>query len=64
MWSVGQLIRGNPDECDFTKRFSALPDEVALDLDERYRGWKFGLTSSSAIIPAECFELVDGLIVY
>jgi hypothetical protein len=65
MWSVGQLIQGNPNECDFTKRFSSLPDAVALDLDDRrYRGWQMGMTANIAIVPAECFELVDGLIVY
>ena len=64
MWSVGQLINENPDGCDFTKRFSSLPDAVALDLDKRYRGWKLGLTGPIAIVPTECFELVDGLIVY
>ena len=64
MWSIGQMIDGNPDECDFTKKFSSLPGAVALDLDDRYRGWQMGLTASIAIVPAECFELVDGLIVY
>ena len=64
MWSVGQLIHGNPDECDFTRKFSSLPGAVALDLDDRYRGWQMGLTASIAFVPAECFELVDGLIVY
>jgi len=64
MWSVGQMIDGNPDECDFTRKFSSLPGAVALDLDDRYRGWQMGLTATIAIVPAECFELVDGLIVY
>jgi hypothetical protein len=64
MWSVGQLIHGNPSECDFTRKFLSLPDAVALDLDGRYKGWKLGMTSTLAIVPAECFELVDGLIVY
>ena len=64
MYSVGEMIHGNPDECDFTKRFSSLPGAVALDLDDRYRGWKLGMTSTIAIVPTECFELVDGLIVY
>ena len=40
------------------------PGAVALDLDNRYRGWQMGLTSTIAIVLAECFELVDGLIVY
>jgi hypothetical protein len=64
MWSVGQMIHGNPDECDFTKQFSSLPYAVALDLDNRYQGWKMGMTAPIAIVPAECFDLVDGLIVY
>ena len=64
MGSVGQLIDGNPDECDFTRRFSSVPGAVALDLDDRYRGWKIGLTALIATLPAECFELVDGLVVY
>ena len=64
IWSVGQMIDGNPNECDFTREFSSLPGAVALDLDDRYRGWQMGMTASIAIVPAECFELVDGLIVY
>jgi hypothetical protein len=64
MWSVGQLIVEDPNECDFTRKFSSMPDAVALELDDRYRGWKLGLTASIAISPVECFELVDGLIVY
>ena len=58
------MIDGNPDECDFTRKFSSLPGAVALDLDDGYRGWQMGLTAAIAIVPAECFELVDGLIVY
>ena len=57
MWVVGQLIHGNPGECDFTSKFGKLPDAVALDLNDRYRGWKLGIMASIAIVPAECFEL-------
>jgi hypothetical protein len=64
MWSVGQMIDGNPNRCDFTREFSSLPGAVALDLDDRYRGWQMGMTANIAIVPAECFELVDGLIAY
>jgi hypothetical protein len=41
MWSVGQMIDGNPNECDFTREFSSLPGAVALDLDDRYRGGRW-----------------------
>jgi len=64
MWSVGQVIDGDPGNCDFTQVFSPLPDAVALDLDNICQGWKLGFTARLAIVPAECFELVDGLIVY
>ena len=64
MWSVGQLINQNPDGCDFTRRFGSLPDAVALDLDGRHQGWKHTLTGPIAIVPAESYELVDGVIVY
>jgi len=64
MWSVGQMIDGNPNECDFTRKCGFLPGAVALGLDDRYRGWQMGLAATIAIVPTECFELVDGLIVY
>jgi len=64
MWSVGQLINDNPEECDFFRSYSSLPGSVALDVDERHRGWKLQYQYNIAILPAECFELVDGVIVY
>ena len=64
MWSVGQLINENPEECDFFRRYSSLPGSVALDVDERHRGWKLQYQYNIAILPTECFELVDGVIVY
>lgn len=63
IWSIGQMIDGILNECDFTREFSALPGAVALDLDDRYRGWQMGLTSSIAIATAECIDFVNGLIV-
>lgn len=64
MWSVGQVIGKTPEQCDFTKRFGPLPEAVALDLNDRHQGWKLGLTATIAIVLAECFELLDGFIVY
>jgi hypothetical protein len=64
MWSVGQLIHQNPGECDFSQKFSSQSGAVAWDLDDRYRGWKLGIIAQIAIIPADCFELLDGIIVY
>ena len=64
MWSVGQVIDKDPGNCDFTQVFGYLPGAVALDVDDKVKNWKMGLTSSIAILPAESFELVDGLIVY
>ena len=64
MWSVGQMIDGNPNECGFTQKFGSLSGAVALDLDGRYPGWQMGLAATIAIVPTECFDLVDGLNVY
>ena len=58
------MINGDQGKCDFTQVFGQPPGAVALDLDNKVAGWKTGLASSIAIMPAECFELVDGLIVY
>ena len=64
MWSVNQVIDGDQGKCDFTQALGQLPGAVALDLGNKAVGWKMGLTSSIAIMPAKCFELVDRLIVY
>jgi hypothetical protein len=64
MWSVGQLIDEHPKECDFFRRYSSLPSAVALDVDERHRGWKLQYQYDIAILPTECFDLVDGVVVY
>ena len=58
------MIDGDQGKCDFTQVLGQLPGAVALELDNKVVGWKMGLTSSIAIMPAECFELVDGLTVY
>jgi len=64
LFSVGQAIGESGQYCDFTKIFGPLPGAVAFDLGYQYKGWKFGITSDMAIEPAECFEIMDGLIVY
>ena len=32
-----------------------------LDQDDRYHGWKMGMTTNIAIVPAEYFELMSRL---
>ena len=64
MWSVAQVINQDPAQCDFSRRYNPLPGAVALDLNNQYRGWRLGFTDIIAIVPAQCFELVDGVIVY
>lgn len=49
---------------DFRERFSGLEGAVALDLDERFAGWKFGNTESMAVKDAGIKELLDGIIVF
>ena len=41
-----------------------MKEAAALDLDERYAGWKASIAQSHAIEPAEVWELLDGVVVY
>jgi uncharacterized iron-regulated protein len=63
-FSIGQVIGESIYEDDFAERFGPIEGTVALDLDERYAGWKLGIVESLAIKPAEVWELLDGVIVY
>jgi hypothetical protein len=64
MFSIGQVIGKSVYEDDFRKRFSGLEGSVALDLDERFDGWKSVFVQSMAIKDAEVWELLNGLVVY
>jgi hypothetical protein len=64
MFSIGQIIGESVYNCDFQEKFSGLDEAVAIDLDERFVGWKMGILQSVAIKPAEVWELLDGVIVY
>ena len=61
---VGQVIGEAIYEDDFAELFGPIKGAVALDLDERYAGWKLSSTQTHAIKPAEVWELLDGLVVY
>jgi len=63
-FSIGQIIGESVYEDDFRKRFRPIEGAVAVDLDERFAGWKFAITQSLAIKPAEVWKLLDGVIVY
>jgi len=62
--SIGQVIGKSVYEDDFRQKFGPIEGAVAVDLDERFAGWKFGITQSAAIKPAEVWELLDGVVVY
>jgi hypothetical protein len=64
IFSIGQIIGNSIYECDFRKKFSGIDGAVALDLDERFTGWKMGIIQLLAIKPVEVWELLDGVIVY
>jgi hypothetical protein len=49
---------------DFRRRFGPVEGAIALDLDDRFVGWKLAITQSAAIKPAEVWELLDGVIVF
>jgi len=62
--SIGQVIGKSVYEGDFRREFGHIDGAVAIDLDERYAGWKLGIVESVAIKPAEVWELLDGVVVY
>ncbi len=64
IFSIGQIIGDSIYECDFRGKFGSLDGAIAVDLDERFAGWKMGIVQSAAIKPAEVWELLDGVIVY
>jgi hypothetical protein len=64
IFSIGQVIGESVFEDDFRKRFSSVDGAVALDLDERFKGWKSCIVENIALKDAEVWELLDGLVVY
>ncbi len=44
MFSIGQIIGESVYDCDFREKFGSLDGAVAVDLDERFAGWKMGIT--------------------
>jgi len=64
VYSIINIVGAAERSCDFGRTFGPLPGRVALDLDERFTGWRLGLTRCIAIAPAEPYELADGVIVY
>jgi len=63
IFSVGQVVGESVYADDFRREFGHINGTVAVDLDERFTGWKLGVTQSVAIKPAEVWELLDGVIV-
>jgi len=64
IFSIGQIIGESIDDCEFRERFSDYEGTVAVDLDELFAGWRLGIVESTALKPAEGWELLDGVIVY
>ena len=64
MFSIVNIV-GSPDTaCDFARRLGSWSSGLALDVDQRFKGWKLGLTQYAAIAPAEPWTLIDGIIVH
>jgi len=64
MFSIVNII-GSPDTaCDFARRMGSLSSDLALDVDQRFKGWELGLTRYAAIAPAEPWTLFDGIIIH
>jgi uncharacterized iron-regulated protein len=62
--SIGQVIGESVYEDDLRRDFGYIDGAVAVDLDERFAGWKLGIVESVAIKRGKVWELLDGLVVY
>ncbi|MGD9366734.1 MAG: hypothetical protein PVH87_13625 [Desulfobacteraceae bacterium] len=64
MFSVVHLVDTSGNNCDFSRRLSPLTGNVAIDLDQRFKGWRLGITDCLAVRPSQPYELVDGVIIH
>jgi hypothetical protein len=62
--SIGQVIGESVYEDDFRREFGHIDGAVAVDLDERFAGWKLAITQSAAIKPTDVWKLLEGVVVY
>lgn len=64
MFSLVHIVDQVQEDCDFSRLLAPLNGTVALDLDQRFKGWRLGVTSCMALAPSHPYELVDGVIIY
>lgn len=64
MFSVLHVVNQEAAECDFSRRLAPLNGPLALDLDQRFNGWRLGVTACMALSPCQPHELVEGVIIY
>jgi hypothetical protein len=57
---IGESVYGD----DFRRELGPTDGAVAVDLDERFAGWKLGIVESVAIKRTAVWELLDGVVVY
>jgi hypothetical protein len=64
MFSIVNIIGSPYAACDFARRLGSLSSDLALDVDQRFKGWQLGLTRYAAIAPAEPWMLFNGIIIH
>ena len=64
MFSLVHIVDQMGSDCDFSRRLAPLKGTVAFDLDQRFKGWRLGMTACMALVPSPPYKLVDGVIVY
>ncbi len=64
MFSVLHIVVQEVAECDFSSRLAPLNEPLAMDLDQRFNGWRLGVTACMALAPSQPYELVDGVVIY
>ena len=64
VFSLVHLLAGGDTISDFSARLGPMPGINAVDLDDRFSGWRLGVTDCLAVRYREAYELVDGVIVH
>lgn len=62
--SVLHIVDQKEPECDFSRRLAPLNGTLALDLDQRFKGWRLGVTACMALVPSQPYDLVEGVIIH
>lgn len=64
MHSIVNIVGNQQQGCDFSRTFKPEAAPIAVAVDQRFSGWRLGLTDCIAIAANPPNELIDGIIIY